>query len=723
MKQTFLLLVILALFATQNRLHADEGMWIPILLNRNIDEMQKMGWKLTQEDIYSINHSSLKDAIVRFGGGCTGEVVSANGLLLTNHHCGYGAIQRHSTLDHDYLTDGFWAASFAEELPNPGLTVTFLIRMEDVTAQVLDNVTTTMKESERMDSISKHIEAILKQAEKDTHYKAFIRPFYEGNQYYLFVTEVFKDIRLVGAPPSGIGKFGGDTDNWMWPRHTGDFSVFRIYADSNNLPADYSIHNVPYKPKYYLPVSIAGYDPGDFTLLFGNPGTTNEYLPSVAVEAIALQENPVKIRLRGKRLEIIGQAQESNRLIRIQYASKHAGIANYWKKMIGETRGIKRAGTVEKKRSFENDFQTWALDRSGTSECNYTGILPLFDSLYNALSPLSMASIYLREAGSAPEILSLAAASKELVTVSGDKTATKEQVDQAVNNLVKTARGFYKNYNPNVDEKIMKVMLDEMGTNMDPLFRPDIFSFIDKHYKGDIDAYVTDLYSRSLFADSSNLYPFLEKYRKNHRTLISRDPAYQQLESISIAYRNRILPGSRKIMAAIDSLQRIYMKAQMEMQPDKRFYPDANSTMRVCYGQVSGFEPADAVSYRYFTTTQGILEKEDSTIYDYKVDQRLKDLIRNNDFGRYADQDGTMHVAFISTIHSTGGNSGAPVLNGSGELIGLNFDRNWEGTMSDLHYDPDQCRNIVLDIRYLLFIMDKYAGASRLVEEMDIREL
>ncbi|TSA23908.1 MAG: S46 family peptidase [Bacteroidetes bacterium] len=720
MLKVFKVIVIFSLVTSHQSLLADEGMWVPLLLNKNIGRMQQMGCRLSAEDIYSINQSSLKDAIVRFGRGCTGEVVSPNGLLLTNHHCGFGAIQRHSNLEHDYLTNGYWAASMEEELPNPGLTITFLVRMEDVTARVLEGVTDSLPEQQRDSLIRKNSRQITKEATGETHYEAQVIPFFHDNQFLLYVTEEFRDIRFVGAPPSGIGNFGGDTDNWMWPRHTGDFSVFRIYADTNNQPADYSSANVPYKPKRYLPVSLGGYEEGDFALLFGNPGTTREYLPAVAVEQIAFKENPVKIGLRQKRLDIIGYAMDTSRLVRIQYASKRVRIANYWKKMIGETRGIRRADGVAEKQRFEEKFQSWAAaQRNG--ETRYELILPGFAELYKTLQPIALAEIYLGEAGMAPEIFGFALSFGTLIDKSQDKSVSDETVDEEVKELQQRASGFYKDYQPLIDQEITSEMLGEMQHHMEPASLPGRFEWITKKYDGNVKAYVDELFASSLFADSARLYAFLGSYDRKSARKLTADPAYMMAKSISKRYQQDILPAGKSITTSIDSLQRIYMKALMEMQPDRQFYPDANSTLRVCFGEIRGFEPANGVDYYPFTTVRGILEKEDSTIYDYAVDQRLNRLISAADYGRYADPDGTLHVAFISTIHSTGGNSGAPVLNGNGELIGINFDRNWEGTMSDLLYDPGQCRNIVLDIRYLLFIMDKYAGASWLLREMDIR--
>jgi len=721
MNRTIRITLLTALLITLSRpVKADEGMWIPLLLKKNIERMQQLGWKLSAEDIYSVNKNSLKDAIVRFGRGCTGEVVSPNGLLLTNHHCGYGSIQRHSSLEHDYLTDGFWARSIDEELPNPGLTVTFLVRMEDVTGRALEGVANDVTEEERDARIAKNIQSITKEATKGTHYEAKVLPYFNGNQYFLYVTEVFKDVRLVGAPPSGIGKFGGDTDNWMWPRHTGDFSVFRIYADSNNLPAEYSPSNVPYHPKHYLPVSLGGYRKGDFALLFGNPGTTREYLPSYAMELIALKENPVKIGLRQKRLDIIGYAMDTSRLVRIQYASKYAGIANYWKKMIGETRGIRKADGLARKQAAERSFQQWA-ESGENKRKGYDGILPLFEQLYQEFYPVDIATVYLREAGMAPEIIAFTNDALDLIRMAGEDTIPEETVKKARESLVKSAGGFFKNYQPAIDRMMMREMLQQMQDHVGNEYLPDIFGQIREKYHGDIGAFTTHLFSTSRFTDSTRFYTFMNGSTRKSIRKLATDPAYLLGRSIEIKYRDEVLPAGNLIQSRIDSLQRVYMQAQMEQQPARHFYPDANGTMRVCYGEVDGFDPSDAVEYRYYTTTQGILEKEDSAIYDYTVDSRLNDLIATSDYGRYADADGSMHVAFTSTIHSTGGNSGAPVLNRKGELIGINFDRNWEGTMSDLMYDPDQCRNIVLDIRYLLFIMDRYAGEEWLINEMDIR--
>jgi hypothetical protein len=720
MKKIISAIILLLSLSLQGR--SEEGMWIPVLLGQlNMPQMQSMGFRLTAEDIYSLNHSSMKDAIVQFGGGCTAEIVSPEGLILTNHHCGLGAVQRHSSVEHDYLANGFWAMSRKEELPNPGLTVTMLVRMEDVTGKILKGVTDSMTQAERARVIRENSAAVEQEAVKGTKYEAKVRPFYYGNQYYLLVTQVFKDIRLVGAPPQAIGQFGGDTDNWMWPRHGGDFSVFRIYVDKNNQPAEYCEDNVPYKPAYYFPVSVKGYQQGDFTFVFGYPGTTREYLTSYGVDLVANTENPTRIRLRQERLDIMNKAMESSTLVRIQYTSKHAGIANGWKKMIGESKGISRLDAVEKKRESEKAFQAWAENRQGTG-LSYGLLLPAFQETYQQLIPLDMAAVYLNEGGMGIEVVRFASGFRDLVKISKKKDTKNEDIDKAVAGLQKSAAAFYKDYQPAVDLEVMTVMLGEMSANLDSASIPDEVARIREKYGKDFNGYSTWVFSNSVFADSAKCFALLDNYRASGYKHIEKDPVFILASSIYGTYENVVFPGTTKLTGRIDSLQRIYMAGQLEMQPGKRFYPDANSTLRVSYGKVDNYRPADGVTYNYFTTAAGILQKEDSTIYDYAVDNRLKDMIAKGDYGRYADRDGSLHIAFIASNHTTGGNSGSPVLNAEGELIGINFDRNWEGTMSDLMYDPAMCRNITLDIRYCLFIMDKYAGAKHLVDEMTINE-
>ena len=713
-------LLIIFIMALHLSVSAEEGMWIPILLDRlNFKQMQDLGLKLSSEDIYSVNHSSIKDAIVQFGSGCTAEIVSPQGLILTNYHCGIGAIQRQSSLQNDYLSNGFWAKSFEGELPCQGISVTLLIRMEEVTDKILTGVGEKTNQFQRMQLIRQNIEKIEKEAVAGTHFEAKVKPFYYGNQYYLFVNEVFKDVRLVGAPPSNIGKFGGDTDNWMWPRHTGDFSVFRIYANKNNEPADFSKDNVPYKPKNYLPVSLKGYMKNDFTFVFGYPGTTREYLTSFGVDLIANKENPLRIGLREQRLDIMNAAMDKSRLVRIQYAAKVNGIANFWKKMIGETRGIRRIEAITKKEEQEQVFKQWAGSARELKD-RYGSLLPAFKSVYQDYLPLDLSSIYLTEAGQGIEVVKFASGFRDLDKLMKSKNPKAEEIEKAIQNLRRTSVDFYKNYDASVDKEVMVAMLREMGLNMDKHFLPDIFREIEKSYKNDFLTYSSAVFSKSMFTDSTKILLFLRSFKALKVKALEKDPVFHLMGSIYERNDKDVIPAIKIFTDKLDSLQRLYMAGLMEMQPTRRFYPDANLTLRVAYGKVDDYQPADGVAYSYFTTLAGVMQKEDPAIYDYRVDPRLKKLYLEHDFGRYADRDGTMHVAFTASNHTTGGNSGSPVLNAEGELIGINFDRNWEGTLSDLMYDPSQCRNIALDIRYCLFVIDKVAGNDRLIREMKI---
>ncbi len=707
------LLLTLVLTLTVGIAKAGEGMWIPMLLQYNEKEMQEMGMKISAEDIYSINHSSLKDAIVLFGGGCTGEIVSDYGLLFTNHHCGYDYIQKHSSVEHDYLTNGFWAMNRGEELPCLGLSVTFLREMRDVTERVLEGITIDTPEDERKAKVDQNMKKIIAEVEKETRYKVSIKPFFQGNEYYLLLNEVYTDVRLVGCPPSNIGKFGGDTDNWVWPRHTGDFSIFRVYADKDGHPAVYDKDNVPYKPAKHLDISLKGVEEGDFAFVFGYPARTNEYLPAVAVDQEANVIDPVVVDLRGKVLDIYNKYQEQDPKVRIQYASKHAGLGNGWKKWMGVTEGINHFHGVERKMDYESSFYDWVMQ--SRSRYMYANLLKDFKTNYKTLEPYQLAYTYMAEAGLRIELINFAGRFLKLSKV--NKDTPQEEIDKMMASLKGNVASFYKDYYEPIDREVAAMLLKEYLKAQPAEFRPDFLNDIK-----DVDEYVDKLFTKSMFTDEAKVNDLLDNFKPNKAKKLANDPALKAYESLIFFYRSQVSGNISDINANIDRLQRIYMKGQMEMQPEKHFSPDANFTLRVTYGKVEGFKPQDGKTYRHFTTLEGIMEKENPEIYDYVVEPRLKQLYINKDYGRYADKDGTMHVAFTASVHTTGGNSGSPILNADGQLLGLNFDRCWEGTMSDLIYDPDICRNISVDIRYVLFVIDKFAGAGHLIDEMTIAD-
>ena len=708
-------LLFLLLFVFSGFSFAGEGMWIPSLLAKfNIDDMHEKGFRLSAEDIYSINHSSLKDAVVIFGGGCTGELISDKGLLITNHHCGYGAIQRHSTMEHNYLEDGFWAGSRKEELKNPGLTATFLVRIEDVTGKVLENVDEDMTEAERQTAVDEAISKIEKEAIEDTHYDAVTKPFYYGNEYYMFVYETYEDVRLVGAPPSSIGKYGRDRDNWMWPRHTGDFSLFRIYAGKNNEPAEYDQDNQPYQPKKHLPISLKGYEKGDFTMVMGYPGSTQQYLTSHGVSLIMNQRDPERIALRDIRLEVMDKYMSQSDEIKLKYAAKQSGVSNAWKKWKGEIRGLERLNAVEKKENLEKRFVEWVKANPQRKE-SYGGLISTFEDVYEDYSPYVMAADYFREAAYyGNELMRFAGRFDDLIGVE------EEDVESALDRV--NPGSFYKDYVVAIDREIAPQLLSAYRKNIDPRFYPGIFSVIDDRFDGNIQDYVNYLYEESMFADSTELYTFMEDFDPSDSSRIKNDPAYRLAESFMQLYRTDIMPQYRKYNVKLDSLYRVYVRGLRTMQEDKVFWPDANFTMRVAYGEVKTYEPRDAVLYQHHTSLEGVMEKNRKGFKEYEVPEKLKSLYQEKDYGRYANKDGELPVCFIASNHTSGGNSGSPVINAQGQLIGVNFDRNWEGTMSDIMYDPTQCRNITLDIRYALFIIDKFAGADWLIDEMTLVE-
>ncbi len=689
---------------------ANEGMWIPMLLKKyNIEEMQKQGFKLTAEDIYNINQASLKDAVIGLGREespffhfCTGEIISNEGLVVTNHHCSFDMIQSHSTLEHNYLRDGFWAKDKQEELANPGITASILVRMEDVTDKINEALSPELSLAEKNKKIAEISKRLEDEAVKGTNLQASIKPYFNGNQYFMSVFKIYRDVRLVGAPPSAIGKFGGDTDNWMWPRHTGDFSVLRIYADSNNEPAAYSPENKPYRPAMFFKISTKGIQEGDFTMVFGYPGTTNEYLTSYAIEQIQQVENPHKIAIRTAKLNIIDAVMESDELLRIKYASKAASVANAWKKWQGEIKGLERFNTVAKKQQEEDNFRKWA---EGKKE--YSGLLDRYKQLYERRKELILALAYLNEAGKR---------GAEIVGWSGSIHKILSNKNFPGDKLKKVAAAYYKDYDAETDKKILAEMLRLYTENLSPEWIP---AEVQKAGQKKLEGYVDKLFAKSVLTNEQRFHDFIGRSKANSIEKFEKDPAWILYASIDNFYIEKIRNELSVIENEIKQLNQIWLAALMEMQPDQFFYADANSTLRVAYGKVQGYSPCDAVYYKHFTTLKGIMEKDKPEIYDYNVPQKLREIYQKKDFGSYT-QEGEVPVCFIATNHTTGGNSGSPVLNAEGHLIGLNFDRAWDGVMSDMHYDPEICRNISVDIRYVLFVIDKLAGARHLIEEMEI---
>lgn len=685
---------------------ADEGMWLPVLISQRIKDMQKNGFRLTAEDVYSINKACLKDAIVSFGGGCTGEIVSGDGLLLTNHHCGYSQIQSHSSVEHDYLTDGFWAMNRSEELPNRGLTVRFLVRMEDVTDAVLKGVTGGMGEQERTQLVRANQEALQAKAIEGTHYSARIESLYYGNQYFLFVFETYLDVRLVGAPPSSVGKFGGDTDNWMWPRHTGDFSVFRVYAGPDNKPAPYAPANVPYKPKKFFTISLKGVKENDFTMVYGYPGRTQQYIHSAAVRYVQ-ESNPHKIHLRTLRLNIMNSEMGKSRAVRIQYASKNASVANSWKRWQGETKGLIRLQTIAQKQAFEREFTAWAAGKP-----QYATLVSQFQRLYDELEPYAFAADYHSEALVCIELVRTAGSISQLLTreerANSDQTRIRTLITEQL-------ESFYKDYYLPIDQRTFVALMREYLMNVPARFHAPIIAEQITKYGYSIEMWADELFDTSLFATKERAMETLRQ--NNFMDILRKDPAVHLYTAYMNHYNQYVSPKVSEINGTITLLYRDYMRGQMEFQKNKVFYPDANSTLRVAYGKINGYKPMDAVYYEPLATLDGIMEKDNPDIYDYDVPEKLREIYRTKDYGRWA-VNGTVPVCFIATNHTSGGNSGSPVLNANGELIGINFDRVWEGTMSDLAYDPVVCRNISVDIRFILFMIDKIAGAGYLLDEM-----
>lgn len=707
-----ILVVLIIVSATAK---ADEGMWLPMLLEKlNEKQMKSLGMKISAADIYNINKGSLKDAIVSFGGFCTGEVISDKGLVLTNHHCGFDAVQNHSTLDHNYIRDGFWSKNNAEELPNAGLFVTFIVRIEDVTKAALNGVTAAMSETERQSAIDKNINGINKEAKKESFQKSFVRAFFEGNQYYMFVTETYTDIRLVGAPPSSIGNFGKDTDNWMWPRHTGDFSMFRIYAGKDNKPADYSPDNVPYTPKKSLSISLDGMAEKDFTMVFGFPGRTMEYLHSAAVEQIVKVNDPAKVAIRDKALTVIDGFMRKDEQIKIQYAAKYASVSNAWKKWQGEILGLTRTDGVGKKKVYEAEFQK-RVNANPLWKTQYGSLLGELGSVYAAFQPYGLARDYYLEITSRIELLSIAAQLNSLIAAY-DKDGESGLTQRLP--VVKKALGeLYAEYSPGVDKKLFEVLLEMYVNDQDKKYRSPLLEELLSASGGSFTALARRMYDETPYTGATETMKLLDKPAVELVADLKNRPSIQLSRDLLKTYQTAVQSQLTELQNRINQLQRTYMQAQMDVFKEKAFYPDANSTLRVTYGNVKGYEARDAARYDYYTYLDGVLEKYVPGDYEFDVPQKLRDLYAKKDYGQYG-KNGKMPVCFIAANHTTGGNSGSPALDAYGNLVGLNFDRVWEGTMSDINYDPSICRNIMVDIRYVLFIIDKYAGAGHLVKEM-----
>jgi hypothetical protein len=714
MKKLFAILLLFVL-SYGFKAKADEGMWLlPLIEKLNIGKMTELGLKLSAEDIYSLNKVCVKDAVVIFSGICTAEIVSSQGLILTNHHCGYGSIQAHSSVDHDYLRDGFWAMSKEEELPNPNLSVTFLIRIEDVTSQVLANVKPGMSETDRTAAINDVRQAIEKKASEGNGYRVQVASFYGGNYFYLIVYERYTDVRLVGTPPSSIGKFGFDTDNWEWPRHTGDFSVFRVYSGPDGKPAPYAKENIPLKPKHFLPVSIKERNKGDFAMILGYPGRTSRYMTSYEVNEQLQIVHPDRIKIRGIKQEIWMKDMLADQKVNIQYSEKYSVSSNYWKYSIGQKGSLEKLNVKAKKEELENQFNKWVV-ATPERKAKYGEALNMIKTAIEGRAEYYNALQYLNECLQGCELLSLNRGVAGLVTAL--KAKDNQKISDAVEQIKKNGSDFFKDYNPPTDNKSMKAMLKLYRADIPAKFLPDFYlNVIDKKFKGDIDKFVDDMFAKSLFANEAKLDAFLNK------------PVLKTLESdpvcLTAASFNKITGeasiGLSQFDAGVTTGRRLWIAALMEMVPEKTLYPDANFSMRLSYGTVQDYDPRDAVTYKYYTTLQGVVDKYKPGDYEFDVPKRLIDLNNKKEYGRYGSSKGYMPVCFLTTNDITGGNSGSPVMNGNGELIGLAFDSNWESMSGDIAYEPELQRAIAVDIRYVLWIMDIYSGAKHLVDEMTI---
>ncbi|MFW6095282.1 MAG: S46 family peptidase [Bacteroidota bacterium] len=718
MKRKVSFLVVFIWLTSIFSVRADEGMWLLTMLEKmNMDRMQEMGLKLSAEDIYNINQSSVKDAVVNFGGFCTGEIVSDQGLIFTNHHCGYGAIQEHSTTENNYLKEGFWAQSKDEEIPIDGLFVSFLVKMEDVTERVVSELDDDMTEEERAQKISEVSAQIEDEATEDTHYNANVKSFYNGNQFYLMIYERYDDVRMVGAPRESIGKFGHDTDNWVWPRHTGDFAIFRVYSSPDGEPAEYSEENVPLEPKHHFPISIKGVEKEDFSMILGYPGGTNRYMTSYGVEETMNITNPTRIKVREKKQEIMKEAMDASEELRIKYASKFSSSSNYYKYSIGQNEGLKRLKVMEEKKKLEDKFRDW-VDAKPERKERYGEALSLISEAYEDRESYFHTYTYMSEAlFQGAEIIPFSSRFMGLYQTLKQNPDSTEAIDAEVENIKGRMEDFYKDYHAPTDKRIMAALFEIFYKNVNEDHHPELFSEIEELYNGDFEKYADEMFSNSMFTSMDRVNNFLED---PDAEVLESDPAFNAMQSIQGKIKE-IGNQYRSFEEQLGKGQRIFLAGLMDMEEDKDFYPDANFTMRLTYGKIDDYYPRDAVHYDYYTTLKGVMEKEDPADEEFIVPAKLKELYKKKDYGRYGE-DGEMRVCFISNNDITGGNSGSPVLNAKGELTGIAFDGNWEAMSGDIKFEPELQRTISVDIRYVLFVIDKFAGAKHLIEEMDIVE-
>ncbi len=712
MKKIVVLFMVM-FFMLGTNVKADEGMWLPFLINRlNYQDMKSKGLKLTPEEIYSVNHSSLKDAIIVFGGGCTGEIISDKGLILTNHHCGYSSIQQHSTVEHDYLLDGFWAMTMEEELPTPGLVAKFLVRIDDVTDRVTKDLNENMSLEEREKKIRAIKKEIVEEATKGTKHDAAVKSFFYGNEYYLFVYDTYKDIRMVGAPPSSIGNFGGDTDNWMWPRHTGDFSMFRVYTAPDGSPAEYSKDNIPMKPKHHLPISLKGYKEGDFAMIMGNPGSTERYLTSYGIEQAIDKKNPTIVDIRDKKLKVMKEFMDADQAVRIQYASKYARTANYWKYFQGQTKGLKRLKVADKKRAIEDNFNSWANNKNGAIP--YHQATDLIKKGYETIDHTVIPNTYFSEGiMRGPEILGFALRNFYSLSMLLKENKDPEAIEKRIERVKGGLDDYFKDYYKPLDQKMLSAMLEMYYNNVPKQYHPEMLTKYYKKYKGNFNKMADKVFSKTHFGSKEDVLNLLDhiSYKK-----LKKDLALKLVTEFYSSFR-KLNENMDEADSDLSKGYRYFVKGLREMNPNKAYYPDANFTMRVTYGNIYGYEPADAVEYSYYTTLDGVMEKENPQNKEFVVPAKLKALYEAKDYGRYGEN-GKLKTCFLSNLDITGGNSGSPVIDGEGNLIGLAFDGNWEAMSGDIAFEPELQRTISADIRYVMFVIDKFAGCQRLIDEM-----